>query len=300
MSPRGNYCSPSTISHSSFPSSAQEVALHPISPEQYNKRPSALTGPPRTVNWMQCENSWIMNTWGAGARQWEGWGAGAPPHLAGPCPWRRRRPVFVRLPPCFLRLPRLLWRALPPRAGALDAVGCVAARAWVWGLGVRHLDVCLLARPGTWVVGTHLRSLTLHCLTGHLACGCSGALGAGVALSMVMSMLCGIRRESRQEGPPLEPGRFGGRLHAHGVSFLGVRGPRSPMNFSSYWEVTEPRGQGMCRGRLTSLLPKSYPPEFNVQLVSEGEREDPGYYGCHRNSQFSGVLQCWELRDCTG
>lgn len=47
----------------------------------------------------------------------------------------------------FPRLPRLLWRGLLPGARALCAV---EARAWVWGLGVRHLQLYLLVRLGLW------------------------------------------------------------------------------------------------------------------------------------------------------
>lgn len=93
------------------------------------------------------------------------------------------------------------------------AVGCLAARAWVWGLGVRHLELCLLVRSGTWVVGTHLRSLWLCCLTRHRARCCSGALGAGMALSMVMSMLKAPRGKAGRKGLLLSPGRFGARHH---------------------------------------------------------------------------------------
>lgn len=99
----------------------------------------------------------------------------------------------------FPRLPRLLRWGLPLRAGALCAVGCVAARAWVWGPGVRHLELCVLVRPGTWVVGMHLRPHRLPGLTRHLASCCSGALGSGTALSMVMSCVTSSLKAGRKD-----------------------------------------------------------------------------------------------------
>lgn len=55
-------------------------------------------------------------------------------------------------------------------------------------------------------------------------------------------------------------------------------------------------------GEVSSHLPSPgppHPPNLDLQLVRGGGREDPGYYGCHGNSRFSGVLQCWEWRGCT-
>lgn len=91
------------------------------------------------------------------------------------------------------------------------------------------MELGLLVRAGTWVVGTHLRSLRLSCLTRHLACCCSGAIEAGMALSMVMSVLMASSRKAGRKGLLFRPGRFGTRLHVDGVSFPGVKGPNSLM-----------------------------------------------------------------------
>lgn len=55
-----------------------------------------------------------------------------------------------------------------------------------------------------WDLGCGHASQTFPAATSNPAPGlsCSGALGSGSALSMVMSVLCGIHRENPQEGPP--------------------------------------------------------------------------------------------------
>lgn len=56
----------------------------------------------------------------------------------------------------------------------------------------------------------------------------------------------------------------------------------------------------MCveEGQHLSLPCPPHPSNLDMQVVSGGGREDPGYYGYHGNSRFSRVLQCWEWRDC--
>jgi hypothetical protein len=202
MSPWGNYCSPSPINHSSFPSSAQEVSLHPGSPPQYNKCPSALTGPPSTVNWLQCENSWIINP--GGGRGWEAGGLGR----GRPFVPRRPLPLAARggLSLCVYRHVSLA--ASTPVAGSASPVwGFVCS--WVprdprVGVGSRCASLGAGSPCKGWDLGCwHTSQISPAFLSnpapGLLLFRCYRSRNGAVHGD---ERADGFQQESRQEGPP--------------------------------------------------------------------------------------------------